>query len=133
MLTSIFRVYIADKRDFLFSFEEVNCLSQSLCCLAAFQLSDLHLFHSGSLVKLAALAGSTPTVGHPLLAKPQMHRVCTEPGVSMKELVSLQLYPCRYWYKKFWFCCFWFVAIPLLTASTSSCGLIISLILKVSV
>lgn len=71
MLISIFQVYIADNKDFLFSFEEVNCLSQSLCCLAAFQLSDLHLFHSGSQVKLAALPGSTPAVGHHLLAKIQ--------------------------------------------------------------
>lgn len=96
MLTSIFRVYIADKRDFLFSFEEVNCLSQSLCCLAAFQLSDLHLFHSGSLVKLAALAGSTPTVGHPLLAKPQdaqgLHRTrCQYEGVGLPAALSLQI------------------------------------------
>lgn len=63
--------------------------------------------------------------------KSRMHRVYAKPGVIMKELVSLQPL-CTPWYKRFWVCHFWFVSIPLLTALTSNCDLIISLILKVS-
>lgn len=79
---------MADNRDFLSSFEELNCLSESLCCLAAFQLSDLRLFHGGSQVKLAALAGYTPAVEHQLLAKIQdaqgLHKTrCHYEGVDL--------------------------------------------------
>lgn len=63
-------------------------ISPSPCCAEQrSRPSDLRLLHSGSQVRLAAPAGSTPAVGHHLLAKIQDAQGLYENRFHYEEVV----------------------------------------------